>query len=60
VLLITRASLAIAPIVVLSPIEANGRPAGRAGVRDEASWAWIVHDLNLRAFIAKLKGYIPA
>jgi hypothetical protein len=46
-------------MVVLSPIEANRRPAGRAGVRDEASWAWIAHDLNLRAFIAKLKGYIP-
>jgi hypothetical protein len=46
-------------MVVLSSIEANGRAACRAGVRDEASWAWIVHDLNLRAFIAKLKGYIP-
>jgi len=47
-------------MVVLSSAAANGRPAGCAGARDEAPWAWIVHDLNLRAFIAKLKGYIPA
>jgi hypothetical protein len=42
------------------PAAANGRPARCAGVRDVAPWAWIMHDLNLHAFIAKLKEYIPA
>jgi peptide/nickel transport system substrate-binding protein len=27
---------------------------------DDPPWLWIVHDLNPRAFVPKLKGYIPA
>ncbi len=45
-----------------SPGAASGPAVTRAHeiLVDDPPWLWIVHDLNPRAFTAKLKGYIPA